>query len=62
MQHLGVGGTAVSHGDHSDDHHHHRLRKRADLAPSNSSISVWDTVSSPGPWSWGWGSPRLLQS
>ncbi|XP_015426859.1 PREDICTED: zinc transporter ZIP4 [Myotis davidii] len=44
MQHLGVGGTAVSHGDHSDDHHHHRLRKRADLAPSNSSTSVWDTV------------------
>ncbi|XP_036159750.1 zinc transporter ZIP4 [Myotis myotis] len=44
MQHLGVGGTAVSHGDHSDDHHHHPLRKRAHRAPSNSSNSVWDTV------------------
>ncbi|XP_059528551.1 zinc transporter ZIP4 isoform X2 [Myotis daubentonii] len=44
MQHLGVGGTAVSHGDHSDDHHHHPLRKRAHRAPSNSSTSVWDTV------------------
>lgn len=58
MQHLGVGGTAASHGDHGDDHHHHHdhhdhhdhhLRKRAPLAPPNSSSSsVWDTVSSPG--------------
>lgn len=54
MQHLGVGGTAASHGDHGDDHHHHHdhhdhhdhhLRKRAPLAPPNSSSSsVWDTV------------------
>lgn len=51
MQHLGVGGSAASHGDHGDDHHHHHdhdhhhLRKRAPPAPHNSSsTSVWDTV------------------
>lgn len=63
MQHLGVGGTAARHWDHSDDHHHHHLRKRAHLAPLNSSISVWDTVSSPGAIVLGMGgSPGLLQS
>ncbi|XP_016072071.1 PREDICTED: zinc transporter ZIP4 [Miniopterus natalensis] len=44
MQRLGVGGVAKTLGDHSDYDHHHHLGKRANLATTNSSSSMWDTV------------------
>ncbi|XP_054446599.1 zinc transporter ZIP4 [Pteronotus mesoamericanus] len=44
MQHLGVGGAAEPHGDHSDGHRHPPLEKRADLAAPSSGPSAWDAV------------------